>query len=97
MSDLPPASDRGSYGMRVAFGNRRLMARDGIDVSGFEERIAALESEGKTVMLVGVENARLGGVALCRRRDGRGRVRSGLFAGSRRPLADRHGGTHRRG
>jgi len=49
-------------GMRVAFGNRRLMAAEGIDISRFEERISALESEGKTVMLVGVNGARLAGI-----------------------------------
>ena len=49
-------------GVRVAFGNRRLMAAEGVDISGFEERIAALEGEGKTVMLVGVNSARLAGM-----------------------------------
>jgi Cu+-exporting ATPase len=49
-------------GMRVAFGNRKLMARDGIDISRFEDRIAALESEGKTVMLVGVGGNKLAGM-----------------------------------
>ena len=49
-------------GMRVAFGNRKLMARENIDISRFEERIAALESEGKTVMLVGVNNEKLAGM-----------------------------------
>jgi Cu+-exporting ATPase len=49
-------------GMRVAFGNRRLMAAEGIDIARFEERIAALESEGKTVMLVGVNKMKLAGM-----------------------------------
>ncbi|KAF0209387.1 MAG: hypothetical protein FD171_112 [Actinobacteria bacterium] len=49
-------------GTQVAFGNRKLMARDGIDISRFEERIAALESEGKTVMLVGVGGQKLAGM-----------------------------------
>ncbi|MGB4592975.1 MAG: copper-translocating P-type ATPase [Coriobacteriia bacterium] len=49
-------------GKRVAFGNRKLMARDGIDISPYEERISALEGEGKTVMLVGVDGARLVGL-----------------------------------
>ncbi len=48
-------------GRRVSFGNRKLMAREGIDTSRFEERIAALEAEGKTVMLVGVDSERLAG------------------------------------
>ncbi len=49
-------------GMRVAFGNRKLMAREGIDISRFEDRIAELEDEGKTVMLVGVNGAKLAGM-----------------------------------
>jgi Cu+-exporting ATPase len=49
-------------GMWVAFGNRRLMAAEGIDISRFEDRIAALESQGKTVMLVGVNKAKLAGI-----------------------------------
>ena len=48
-------------GRRVAFGNRKLMAREGIDISRFEDRIAALEDEGKTVMLVGVDGETLAG------------------------------------
>ncbi|MHB1136261.1 MAG: cation-translocating P-type ATPase [Coriobacteriia bacterium] len=49
-------------GMRVAFGNRRLMAAEGIDIARFEERINTLEGEGKTVMLVGVNGAKLAGI-----------------------------------
>ena len=49
-------------GMRVAFGNRKLMAREGIDIARFEERIGALESAGKTVMLVGVNGGKLAGM-----------------------------------
>jgi len=49
-------------GMRVAFGNRKLMARENIDISKFEERISALEGEGKTVMLVGVGGNKLAGM-----------------------------------
>jgi Cu+-exporting ATPase len=49
-------------GMRVAFGNRRLMAREGIDLARFEDRISSLEAEGKTVMLVGVNGAKLAGI-----------------------------------
>ncbi len=48
-------------GRRVSFGNRKLMAREGIDTSRFEDRIAELEGEGKTVMLVGVDGERLAG------------------------------------
>ncbi|HSK47705.1 MAG TPA: heavy metal translocating P-type ATPase [Coriobacteriia bacterium] len=49
-------------GRRVSFGNRKLMVRDGIDISRFEDRIAGLEGEGKTVMLVGVDGERLAGM-----------------------------------
>jgi Cu+-exporting ATPase len=49
-------------GVRVAFGNRRLMERESIDISRFEDRIRALESHGKTVMLVAVGGARLAGM-----------------------------------
>ena len=49
-------------GMRVAFGNRRLMVREGIDIARFEARISELESQGKTVMLVGVNGAKLAGI-----------------------------------
>ncbi len=49
-------------GMRVAFGNRKLMARESIDIVRFEDRIGALEAEGKTVMLVGVNGEKLAGM-----------------------------------
>ncbi|HEY5549455.1 MAG TPA: heavy metal translocating P-type ATPase, partial [Coriobacteriia bacterium] len=49
-------------GTRVAFGNRKLMAREGIDISAFESRISTLEDQGKTVMLVGVNGAKLAGL-----------------------------------
>jgi Cu+-exporting ATPase len=49
-------------GMKVAFGNRKLMAREGIDIARFEDRISTLEAEGKTVMLVGVNGAKLAGI-----------------------------------
>jgi Cu+-exporting ATPase len=49
-------------GKRVAFGNRKLMAREGIAVDALESRICELEDEGKTVMLVGVNGAKLAGI-----------------------------------
>jgi Cu+-exporting ATPase len=49
-------------GARVAFGNRKLMAREGIEIARFEDRISALEGEGKTVMLVGVNGEKLAGM-----------------------------------
>ena len=69
---LPPVEDFSAVpghgveghvdGTWVAFGNRRLMAREGIDISRHETRISALEAEGKTVMLVGVDRTRLAGI-----------------------------------
>ncbi|PKQ30260.1 MAG: copper-translocating P-type ATPase [Actinobacteria bacterium HGW-Actinobacteria-10] len=49
-------------GMRVAFGNRKLMERESIDIAPFEERIRELEDQGKTVMLVGVGGNKLAGM-----------------------------------
>jgi Cu+-exporting ATPase len=49
-------------GMRVAFGNRKLMKREGINIDAFEPEICRLEDEGKTVMLVGVNGAKLAGL-----------------------------------
>jgi Cu+-exporting ATPase len=49
-------------GTKVAFGNRKLMARDGISIERFENQISELEDEGKTVMLVGVDGATLAGI-----------------------------------
>ncbi len=49
-------------GKRVAFGNRKLMAREGIDVSAHEDEITALEDNGKTVMLVGVDGSVFAGM-----------------------------------
>jgi Cu+-exporting ATPase len=49
-------------GMRVAFGNRKLMTREGIDIARFEDRIGELEGQGKTVMLVGVNGQKLAGM-----------------------------------
>jgi Cu+-exporting ATPase len=42
-------------GTRVALGNRKLMEREGIDISWFEERVRVHEDGGKTVMLVGLD------------------------------------------
>jgi Cu+-exporting ATPase len=48
--------------VRVAFGNRRLMVREGIDISRSEDRIGELEGQGKTVMLVGMDGDKLAGI-----------------------------------
>ncbi|MBX9761035.1 MAG: heavy metal translocating P-type ATPase, partial [Beijerinckiaceae bacterium] len=39
-------------GRSLAIGNRRLMEENGVDASALEDRVAALESEGRTVMWV---------------------------------------------
>ena len=44
-------------GRKLAIGNRRLMEENGVDAAALEDRVAALESEGRTVMWV----AELGG------------------------------------
>ncbi|MCE5203025.1 MAG: heavy metal translocating P-type ATPase [Actinomycetia bacterium] len=49
-------------GIRVVFGNRALLSAEGIDVSPYEARISALEAQGKTVMLVGVNGVSLAGM-----------------------------------
>jgi P-type Cu+ transporter len=49
-------------GKQVALGNRKLMARDKIDISAFERQITKLEDAGMTVMLVGVNGKQLEGM-----------------------------------
>ncbi len=49
-------------GHRVAFGNRKLMTREDIDVSAFESRIQALEDQGRTVMLVALDGHEFAGM-----------------------------------
>ncbi len=39
-------------GRSIAIGNRRLMQENGVDASALEERVAALETQGRTVMWV---------------------------------------------
>jgi len=51
-------------GRRVALGNRKLMLSEGIDVGPHEDRIGALEAEGKTVMLVSVDGSLAGLIAV---------------------------------
>ena len=51
-------------GHRVALGNRRLMVREGVDISQHEQRIEALESEGKTVMLTAIDGRAAGMIAV---------------------------------
>jgi Cu+-exporting ATPase len=51
-------------GSRVALGNRKLMAREGVDVSAYAARIQQLEGEGKTVMLTAVDGTAAGLIAV---------------------------------
>jgi Cu+-exporting ATPase len=51
-------------GRRVLLGNRKLMARDSIDVSAHLSRMEQLEGEGKTVMLAAVDGRAAGIIAV---------------------------------
>lgn len=48
----------------IILGNRKLFGERKIDISGCEERIMALELQGKTVMMVGLNNEVAGIIAL---------------------------------
>lgn len=55
---LPGHGVRGVVeGRELLLGNRRLFQQHGFDRSPAEERVAALEREGKTAMLVGIDGA----------------------------------------
>ncbi len=51
-------------GRRVVLGNRKLMAREGIEISQWAARIEQLEGEGKTVMLTAIDGAPAGLIAV---------------------------------
>ncbi len=51
-------------GRQVSVGNDKLMQLQGIDVSGLSEQAEALRAQGKTLMLVGVDNHLAGLIAL---------------------------------
>ncbi|MDO8987552.1 MAG: HAD-IC family P-type ATPase, partial [Coriobacteriia bacterium] len=51
-------------GRRVALGNRKLMVREGVDISAYSTRIEQLEGEGKTVMLTAVDGVAAGLIAV---------------------------------
>ncbi len=44
-------------GARVLLGNRALMQRESVDAAAYEERVSAMECDGKTVMFLGVDGA----------------------------------------
>ncbi len=59
---IPGHGIRGeAEGKQVLMGNRRLLAREGIDSTAAEETMTRLETEGKTAMLVGWD-AKLAGI-----------------------------------
>lgn len=49
-------------GVRVVLGNRKLMTREGVDMSAEEERLARMEAEGKTVMVVAIDGGDAAGL-----------------------------------
>lgn len=51
-------------GRKIMVGNRKLMDSSRIDITRFEERVEALEEEGKTVMFVTVDRRILGVIAV---------------------------------
>ena len=51
-------------GRQVLFGNRKIMTKFGLKTDGVEKRMAELESDGKTVMIVAEEDKILGLIAV---------------------------------
>ncbi len=51
-------------GQRVAFGNKRLMDRENVDMRAVNEQIHAMESQGKTVMMLAISNKLIGLIAV---------------------------------
>ncbi|HKZ26042.1 MAG TPA: copper-translocating P-type ATPase, partial [Acidimicrobiia bacterium] len=54
----------GHEGGAILLGNRRLMEKNGLDVGGFEDRLKALEDQGKTAMLVAYRGKVAGVIAV---------------------------------
>ncbi|NTW28227.1 MAG: copper-translocating P-type ATPase [Coriobacteriia bacterium] len=64
-SAIPGHGVEGSVaGRRVVLGNRRLMEREGVDIAAHAGRIEQIEGEGKTVMLVAVDETAAGLIAV---------------------------------
>lgn len=62
---VPGHGIRGTVeGKQYAFGNRRLMEKEGVPLGDVEARIAGLESEGKTVMILASGGRIVGNVAV---------------------------------
>jgi P-type Cu2+ transporter len=51
-------------GRRVLIGNKKLMDKERVDVSGLESKVSHLSSEGKTAMYIAVDGKALGVVAV---------------------------------
>lgn len=51
-------------GKRVVFGNKRLMDKERIDVSGVSSEISKMENAGKTVMMIGANGKLIGLIAV---------------------------------
>ncbi len=51
-------------GKRIIFGNKRLMDKESIDISSITNQISEMENEGKTVMMIGLENKLIGLIAV---------------------------------
>jgi len=51
-------------GKRIIFGNKRLMDKEHVDISKHGNQISAMENDGKTVMMLGTENALIGLIAV---------------------------------
>ncbi|MCJ7614669.1 heavy metal translocating P-type ATPase, partial [Candidatus Bathyarchaeota archaeon] len=51
-------------GMKLLLGNRKLMEKNGVSIEPLEEKMEALEEDGKTVMLVAVDGKAAGLIAV---------------------------------
>lgn len=51
-------------GERIVFGNKRLMDKEGIDISSSVKEISEMENNGKTVMMIGADNKLIGLIAV---------------------------------
>ena len=51
-------------GKRIVFGNKRLMDKEGINISLASKQISDMEDNGKTVMMIGAENKLIGLIAV---------------------------------
>lgn len=49
---------------KILLGNRKLMAKEGIDIQKLNNEIDRLENEGKTVMMLGLDNSLMGLIAV---------------------------------